>query len=186
MKPPIFVDNNGDVSEFASVNEAEKYMEPIDVKNGEYVVTDSLGVRLGVHVVEEIVPLLFGLIKVKNEVVKIKSLPLEAYPEDLIRQHALKHLAVVLRMPESLLRYEMRFDRDITATPASVVKLNEFDAIDEEIKSVADKSLLKEMEKGAAVIQTVGDYCDHMVRCSAIKPDEVARVLRLPETDVQG
>ena len=49
-KPPIIADNRGDLCVFETVAQAESYMEPVDVRNGEYVVFDSEG-RLLVPVV---------------------------------------------------------------------------------------------------------------------------------------
>lgn len=46
MKAPIILDENGDVSLFATVEEAARFMEPIDVRNSEYVAYDSEGYRL--------------------------------------------------------------------------------------------------------------------------------------------
>jgi hypothetical protein len=43
MKPPIFVYEKGPLYIFKSVNDAESYLEPIDVKNNEYVAYDSEG-----------------------------------------------------------------------------------------------------------------------------------------------
>jgi hypothetical protein len=43
MKAPIIIDNFGDVLIFDSVEKAERYIEPIDVLNGEYVAYDSEG-----------------------------------------------------------------------------------------------------------------------------------------------
>jgi hypothetical protein len=43
MKAPIIVNGHGDVSIFESVEYAEQYLEPIDVKNKEYIVYDSEG-----------------------------------------------------------------------------------------------------------------------------------------------
>lgn len=43
MKPPIVVYEPGDASIFQSVGSAEAYLEPIDVKNNEYVAYDSEG-----------------------------------------------------------------------------------------------------------------------------------------------
>jgi hypothetical protein len=43
MKPPIIIDENGDISFFESVKDVELYLEPIDVINGEYVAYDSEG-----------------------------------------------------------------------------------------------------------------------------------------------
>jgi hypothetical protein len=104
------------------------------------------------------------------------------HSEDVIRQHALQRLAAVFRVPESSLSNEARFGHELKAAPASDFQSNEFDVIDDDIKDVADRQDLKEMSQGLLVIRTVGDYCDHMVRCSWRKPKEVARVLRLHAT----
>jgi hypothetical protein len=42
-KPPIIADNRGDLCVFETIAQAESYMEPVDVRNGEYVVFDSEG-----------------------------------------------------------------------------------------------------------------------------------------------
>lgn len=71
MKTPIFIHENGDISSFASVEEAESYMEPIDVEHGEYVVTDSDGHVLSVSVVIEKVPLFWGFWRARTKRVRI-------------------------------------------------------------------------------------------------------------------
>lgn len=43
MKPPIIADNKGDVLVFRSPQEAELYIETVDVQNQEYVAYDSEG-----------------------------------------------------------------------------------------------------------------------------------------------
>lgn len=44
--PPIIVDEHGDISFYASVTEAERDLEAVDVRAGEYQAFDSLGQRL--------------------------------------------------------------------------------------------------------------------------------------------
>jgi hypothetical protein len=100
-------------------------------------------------------------------------------PEDMVRRHARQRLAEVFRVPENSLTDQARFGYELTAAPPADFRLNEFDAIDADIKDVADRQILKEMAKGSLVIRTVGDYCAHMVRCSHVNPKEVARILRL-------
>lgn len=46
MQPPIVVNENGDISIFATVEAAARYIEPVDVRNHEYVAYDSAGFRL--------------------------------------------------------------------------------------------------------------------------------------------
>ncbi len=43
ITPPIIVDEQGTATVFESVEDAERYLEPIDVRNGEYVAYDSEG-----------------------------------------------------------------------------------------------------------------------------------------------
>ncbi len=52
MKAPIVVYDHGDVSIFESAEDAENYLEPIDVEREEYVAYDSEGylLRLAVNV----------------------------------------------------------------------------------------------------------------------------------------
>lgn len=43
---PIIVDENGDVTVFASLRDAEMYVEPVDIANGEYRFYDATGLVL--------------------------------------------------------------------------------------------------------------------------------------------
>lgn len=43
ISPPIIVDEQGTATIFEFVEDAERYLEPIDVRNGEYVAYDSEG-----------------------------------------------------------------------------------------------------------------------------------------------
>lgn len=80
MKTPILINEHGDISTFASVEEAESYMEPIDVEHGEYVVTDADGLPLSVGVVTEEVPLFWGLWKGRVKKVRITGVLANAVP----------------------------------------------------------------------------------------------------------
>jgi len=72
MKPPILLYADGSFDFFKSVEEAERYAEPIDVQSQEYVAAyDSEGRRLELRVEEEVVSGLFGLGKIKRERVHI-------------------------------------------------------------------------------------------------------------------
>lgn len=53
MKEPIIVAENGDVDIFESVEKAERYIEPIDVKIGDNVFYDSEGRVLRAFVVND-------------------------------------------------------------------------------------------------------------------------------------
>jgi hypothetical protein len=54
IKLPITItEKNGDTTTCNSIAEAETEMEPIDVENGEFVVTDATGRQLHVEVIIE-------------------------------------------------------------------------------------------------------------------------------------
>ena len=111
---------------------------------------------------------------------KLKKSAPTIHSEEAVRRHSLRRLAEVFGVPEASLSPCARFGHELKADPASAFKANQFDIIDGDIKDVVDKRLRKKMAQGTLVIQTVGDYCEHMVRCSSINPEEVAGVLRLP------
>ena len=71
MRPPILLYADGSFDFFKSVAEAERYAEPIDVQNHEYVAYDSDGRRLELRVETEVVAGLFGLGKINRERVRI-------------------------------------------------------------------------------------------------------------------
>lgn len=94
-----------------------------------------------------------------------------------LRQAAKQRVARPLKVSEDDLSLNTVFGEDIKASFVSDFKLNEFDILLEDIREVADKQIEKELNSGAMLIRTVGDYCEHMVRCYRTKPTEVARVL---------
>ncbi len=50
MKPPIYLDNRGDVWIFPDVGAALAWVEPVDVKNSEYRAYDADGRRISLFV----------------------------------------------------------------------------------------------------------------------------------------
>ncbi len=61
MKAPIIVSENGSLSLFKTVQDAENYLEPIDIINQEYEIFDSDGKVLRQRVAERMVKCFFGL-----------------------------------------------------------------------------------------------------------------------------
>ncbi|MBB1062172.1 hypothetical protein [Marilutibacter spongiae] len=55
MQPPIVVVESGDICVFPSVDAAARYLEPVDVRNGEYVAYDSAGFLLKLVPTEPVV-----------------------------------------------------------------------------------------------------------------------------------
>lgn len=72
MKTPIVICDNGDISIFRSVADAELSLEPIDVINGEYVAYDARGCLVDIKVVSESQAAWFGLSKSYIDRVKIE------------------------------------------------------------------------------------------------------------------
>jgi hypothetical protein len=52
MQPPIIVDYKGDVLCFDSVDNAERYLEPTDIRNNECVIYDRAGRVLKANIVK--------------------------------------------------------------------------------------------------------------------------------------
>jgi len=46
IKPPLFINESGDLSIFETIDDAVRYIEPVDVLSGVYVGYDSQGMLL--------------------------------------------------------------------------------------------------------------------------------------------
>lgn len=114
---------------------------------------------------------------------KIKKPSIWVPSEGAVRRHCLRHIAEVFRVSEASLSLDARFGHELSADPRSNFKRNQFDVLDDDIRDVADTRQLEEMAQGRLVIRTVGEYCEHMVRCSRINPEEVCYVLHLSPTE---
>ena len=55
MRPPIVLIEHGDVSLFASAEAAARYIEPVDIRNSEYIAYDSSGFLLQLVATEPVV-----------------------------------------------------------------------------------------------------------------------------------
>lgn len=100
--------------------------------------------------------------------------------KSVIRKHALLRVAKLFNVPIESLIPSTRFGADLKAGDRSFFKDNAFDEIDGDIRDAADRALQREMAKGVYEISTVGDYCDHMIRCYALRPRVVRKILELP------
>lgn len=79
MRPPIIVTVEGNAVFFTSPDAAERYLEHYDVVSGAIAAAyDSEGRLLELRVVEEIMPVIFGLGRMKAEGVKV--VPAETEP----------------------------------------------------------------------------------------------------------
>ena len=55
MRPPIVLDEHGDISLLSTAEAAARYVEPIDVRNDEYIAYDSAGFLLKLDPTEPVV-----------------------------------------------------------------------------------------------------------------------------------
>ena len=97
--------------------------------------------------------------------------------EQKIRAASRARITRLFGCREGSLRDRDRFDSDLKPSFKSDFRYNEIDQILHDIRDVADKSNLRELNSGRIEIRTVGDYCDHMVRCYATVPEEVEAVI---------
>jgi hypothetical protein len=104
--------------------------------------------------------------------------------DEQIRGKAMLRLCRIFGLPLEALARERRFGEDLRASFVSDFRRNELDRINDDIHDVADRSIAKELASGKLMIRTVGDYGDHMVRCSKTRPKEVQKLLN--GTDDQG
>jgi hypothetical protein len=102
--------------------------------------------------------------------------------ERKLREAARLRIAQVFNVPSDLLASGAQFGVELKSSFVSDFRANEYDQIHNDIRDVADRQILKDLGSGALVIRTVGEYCDHMVRCYRSKPDEVNRILKLEQT----
>lgn len=94
MKMPIVVDEHGDLMTFSSLEEACSYIEPIDVKNSEYVAHDAEGNLLSLDIKEVEKPALLGLGKKTQEEVSITE-PTDKNESDVLKRKILDYLQQV-------------------------------------------------------------------------------------------
>lgn len=100
--------------------------------------------------------------------------------EKAIRDSALLRLGGIFHLPVAALNPEYRFGVDLKSSFVSDFRRNELDQVNDDIHDVADRAIAKELASGQLTIQTVGDYCDHMVRCSKTRPKDVKNLFRPP------
>jgi hypothetical protein len=94
-----------------------------------------------------------------------------------IQKKALARLSLVFHISVLEEQMSFRFGEDLKATFISDFKRNELDKITDDIRDVADRATRKKLDRGELTIQTVKDYCDHMIRCSTTNAAEVMNVL---------
>ena len=88
---------------------------------------------------------------------------------------------VLVNMPLKALSLKHQFGVDLKPSFVSDFRRNELDQVNDDIHDVADRTITEELESGLLVIQTVGDYCNHMIRCSKTKPKDIKMLFEFDE-----
>ena len=88
---PVIVDDNGDVDFFASIEDAELYLEPWAAEE-EFTAYDSEGRLLEIRVEGREFPVLFGLIRSKVDHVRIEAVEDEPHHARQLRATLLTFL----------------------------------------------------------------------------------------------
>lgn len=73
MKTPIVLTEHGDVQVFSTVDELLQFAEPIDVKNGEYIVFDADGAPIELYLEQVESRAFFGLVVFEKERVCVRQ-----------------------------------------------------------------------------------------------------------------
>lgn len=102
------------------------------------------------------------------------------YSDSEIVLAARQRIARVFGTLVDRVRPEHVFGEGLKSSGRSDFKYNEYDQMLHDIRDVADRQSLKEIDSGALEIRTVAEYCDHMVRCYHTNEKAVLSALGLP------
>lgn len=103
--------------------------------------------------------------------------------EQIIRECALVRIAEIFSISVEQLRDDTKFGEDLKSGFVSNFRYNELDQVLHDIWDVADRKIAKVLKKGLLTIRIVREYCDHMVLCYETMPEEVSRILKLPQNE---
>jgi hypothetical protein len=103
------------------------------------------------------------------------------HDEGMIKgKFSLLRIANIFNISFDSLRRESEFGKDLKVGSSSgLLKRNEYELIEEDIYNVANRLFYKELVAGNLTIRTVGDYCNHMVRCFKVNQENVIYVLEM-------
>jgi hypothetical protein len=100
-------------------------------------------------------------------------------PEKVIRERAFARISALFGIPVQELRESFRFGEELHPSVASAFRDNEVEDVVDDIVNVSTPLMIREFGKGVWDIKTLGDYCDHMVRCYELSPRAVSKVLKM-------
>jgi len=100
--------------------------------------------------------------------------------DEIVRKFAMQRIANIFNIPVGSLNKEAVFGSDLKATHSpGLFNPNEYDKIESDILDVCSRETYKAISSGNLTIRTVGDYCDHMIKCYKKKPKDVIQTLNI-------
>lgn len=106
---------------------------------------------------------------------------MKRFSADDLRKASRARVARLFHRDIDSIDVKLEFGEELKSTFDSDFHANEYEQLHRDIRDVSNKDTLHEIESGRLLIRTVGDYCEHMVRCYEMKPQDVIRVLSLTQ-----
>lgn len=97
--------------------------------------------------------------------------------EAIIKKSILR-VSEVFNVPVKAIKPSDRFGFELDVT-SSAFSENELDDITSDVFYVADENVTEELDAGKRKINTVEDYCNHMLYCYDVNPERVKKVLEM-------
>ena len=82
----------------------------------------------------------------------------------IIREKSLTRLADIFKVKKEKISDDINLS-NFKPSFKSFFKRNEFDIVYDDIRDAASNKILKKLESGEIVINTVGDYINYMIMC---------------------
>lgn len=95
---------------------------------------------------------------------------------------SIKKLAEIFKIPIESIQLDYQFGKELDASFVSDWSYNELDQVLHDVRDVADRNIIKELEAGNLIIETLEKYCNHMIRCYKTEPKEVIYALGLDKS----
>ncbi len=102
-----------------------------------------------------------------------------------LKDRSLDRIAQVFSVDKADLRLDHVFGEDLKPSFVSDFRRNELDILNDDVLDVSDRSTLKDIRSGKLVLKSVGDYCDHIIKCYETNKEEVCSLLGVDVADEQ-
>lgn len=113
IKPPIILDENGNILLFRSKRIAEDYIEPEDVMNNEYIIYDSEGRLLRLEVTINNMSIFLNILNIKRWRTRISTIEDTPGHSDELKKKIIKFLYRIKIEDNSIDRLSLKSILDI-------------------------------------------------------------------------